>query len=194
VQLMEKFTHRLLCLVALFILAVATLSTNLAANVVSPANDFSNLAPRWISFRTGGILTALIGVLMQPWRLYADPAGYIFVWLIGYSALLGPVAGIMIADYFIHRRQQLQVEELYEKNGRYSFSRGFSLVGLGSLLLAILPNLPGFLVAVQWMNPERAPAFLLSLYNYAWFVGFILGFVFYLSMRYLSFNLKNHRS
>jgi NCS1 family nucleobase:cation symporter-1 len=194
VQLMEKFTNRFLCLVALFILAVATLSTNLAANVVSPANDFSNLAPRRISFRTGGILTALIGIFMQPWRLYADPAGYIFVWLIGYSALLGPVAGIMIADYFVYRRQRLEVDELYESRGRYSFSRGFSLVGLGALFLSILPNLPGFLVAVHWLPAEQVPSLLVSLYNYAWFVGFTLGFVFYLILRYLSHHLKNFRS
>jgi len=112
------------------------------------------------------------------------------VWLIGYSALLGPVAGIMIADYLVYRRQHLEVGQLYESRGRYSFSRGFSLVGLGALLLAILPNLPGFLVAVHWMNPDRVPPFVLGLYNYASFVGFFLGFVFYLFLRYTSLRLK----
>src|SRR5207249_4553545 len=130
VQLMARFENKALTLLALVVLAVATISTNIAANVVSPANDFSNLWPRRISFKTGGIITGLIGVLMCPWKLYADPKGYIFTWLIGYSALLGPIAGIMIADYFVFRKRQMKIDELYKSKGEYSFTSGFSLVAL----------------------------------------------------------------
>jgi len=174
-----------LSVLALVTLAVATLSTNLAANVVSPANDFSNLSPRRISFRTGSLITGVVGILMCPWKLYNDPTGYIFTWLIGYSALLGPIGGIMIADYFVHRRKQLDVAALYDPQGEYRFTHGFSLVGLTALVLAVLPNLPGFLVTVKWLDAARVPGSLLALYNYAWFAGFALAFVFYLGLRRL---------
>jgi NCS1 family nucleobase:cation symporter-1 len=180
VQLMAKFGNPLLSFLALITLAVATLSTNIAANVVSPANDFSNLAPRKISFKTGGIITGVIGILMFPWKLYADPKGYIFTWLIGYSALLGPIAGIMIADYFVYRKKRLNVLELYKENGEYTFNKGFSGVGIVTLALSILPNIPGFLVATNVLGKDQiAPAFL-TIYNYAWFVGFAMAFVLYL--------------
>jgi len=180
VQLMSRFNHPTLSLAALLTLAVATISTSIAANVVSPANDFANLWPRRISFKTGGIITGVIGILMCPWKLYADPKGYIFTWLIGYSALLGPIAGIMIADYFVFRKRRLNVVDLYKVHGEFTFTRGFSLVGLGAFGLSVVPNLPGFLVAVGAVSREQVPAFFLSLYNYAWFVGFAVAFVVYL--------------
>jgi nucleobase:cation symporter-1, NCS1 family len=183
VQLIARFESRALATVALLALAIATLSTNIAANVVSPANDFANLAPRVISFKTGGIITAMIGVLMMPWKLLADPSGYIFTWLIGYSALLGPIAGIMIADYYVVRRRRLDVTELYRENGCYRFTHGFSLAGLGALVLAVLPNLPGFLVAVGAADRANVPSLLLAIYNQAWFVGFALAFVIYFLLR-----------
>ena len=180
VQLMEKFHSPTLAVLALVTLAVATLTTNIAANVVSPANDFSNLAPRLISFRTGGIITGIIGILMFPWKLYADPSGYIFVWLIGYSALLGPIGGIMIADYFIYRKRKLEVADLYDPDGEYRYTGGFSIIALLALFLAILPNLPGFLVTIQALPATSVPAFFVSLYRYAWFVGFAIAFLLYL--------------
>ncbi|MFM1769360.1 MAG: hypothetical protein RJA22_1889 [Verrucomicrobiota bacterium] len=183
VQLMAKFNHPLLAVLALVTLAVATLSTNLAANVVSPANDFANLAPRRIRFRTGALITGVIGILMFPWKLYQDPRGYIFTWLIGYGALLGPVGGIMIADYFVHRRRRLNVAALYDPAGEYRYTGGFSLVGLASLGVAVLPNLPGFLAAVGAVGRAQVPGFLLGLYDYAWFAGFALAFVVYLLLR-----------
>lgn len=186
VQLMGRFNNPALTLLALVTLVVATISTNIAANVVSPANDFSNLWPRRISFKTGGIITGIIGIAMCPWKLYADPKGYIFTWLIGYSALLGPVAGIMIADYFVVRKKRINVAELYKPNGEYTFTGGFSLVALAALGLSILPNLPGFLVAVRALSKENVAPFFLSLYNYAWFVGFALAFVVYLAGRKLT--------
>lgn len=186
VQLMAKFHSPLLSILALVTLAVATLTTNIAANVVSPANDFSNLAPRLISFRAGGIITGFIGILMFPWKLYADPSGYIFAWLIGYSALLGPIGGIMIADYFVYRKRKLEVAELYKPDGRYRYTGGFSGVALVALLLAILPNLPGFLVTIKALPATSVAPFFLSLYRYAWFVGFAIAFVVYLALRTLS--------
>ena len=186
VQLMARFENKALTLLALVVLAVATISTNIAANVVSPANDFSNLWPRRISFKTGGIITGLIGVLMCPWKLYADPKGYIFTWLIGYSALLGPIAGIMIADYFVFRKRQMKIDELYKSKGEYSFTSGFSLVAPFALLLSILPNLPGFLVTVGVLAKEHVAPVFVALYNYAWFVGFAIAFVTYLAGRKLT--------
>ncbi len=180
VQLMQRFDSPILAVLALITLTIATLSTNIAANVVSPANDFANLAPRLISFRTGGILTGIIGILMFPWKLYADPSGYIFTWLIGYSALLGPIGGIMIADYFVYRRRQLDVNALYDPNGRYRYSGGFSGVAITALVLAVLPNIPGFLVTIKVLPQTSVAPIFLSTYNYAWFVGFALAFVFYL--------------
>jgi NCS1 family nucleobase:cation symporter-1 len=178
VVVISKFGSKWLSALALVTLAVATLSTNIAANVVSPANDFSNLAPRTISFRTGGIITAFVGLFMFPWKLMADPSGYIFTWLIGYSALLGPIAGVMIADYFILRRRVLDVPALYDPAGQY---RGFNAAGFLALFLAVLPNVPGFLVTVKWLGKDAAPAFLIASYNYAWFIGFALAFLFYIA-------------
>jgi nucleobase:cation symporter-1, NCS1 family len=186
VKLIAKFNHPLLSIIALVALAVATLSTNIAANVVSPANDFAALAPRKISFKTGGIITAFIGVFMFPWKLMADPSGYIFTWLIGYGALLGPIAGIMIADYFVIRKKHLDVAGLYDPQGPYRFTNGFSLAGLGAFALAVLPNLPGFLAVVKAVPADSVPSVFHTLYNQAWFVGFALAFALYLLFRKLS--------
>jgi NCS1 family nucleobase:cation symporter-1 len=167
-------------------LCIATLATNIAANVVSPANDFAHLAPRRISFRTGGFITGLVGILMMPWKLVADPSGYIFTWLIGYSALLGPIGGIMIADYFVIRGRKLDLPALYDPRGRHSYTNGFSTVALIALLVAVLPALPGFLAQVHLIDGTGLSSFLLGLYNYAWFVGFGLAFVVYLALRKLA--------
>lgn len=186
VQLLSRFDHPLLCALALLALMIATLSTNLAANVVSPANDFSNLSPRHISFKTGALITSLLGILMMPWKLLSLPDGYIFTWLIGYGALLGPIAGIMIADYHVLRKRILDVDGLYDPAGPYRFTGGFSLAGLGALVLAVLPNLPGFLATIHVIPAESVPAFFHTLYHQAWFVGFALAFGLYLLFRKLS--------
>lgn len=186
VQLISRFGHKGVAGVALVALALATLSTNIAANVVSPANDFANLAPRWISFRTGGLITAVIGVLMMPWKLLADPTGYIFTWLIGYGALLGPIAGVMIADYFVVRRRVLDVDELYREHGAYAYGNGFSAAGLGAFGLSVLPNLPGFLAAVGVIDGAALPGVFHLIYNQAWFVGFALAFGLYWLFRRMS--------
>src|SRR6185369_7596914 len=133
VVLLGKFNQPVVASIALVALLIATLNTNVAANVVSPSNDFSNLKPRLISFRTGGLITGVIGVLMMPWKLLSDYGAYIFGWLVGYSGLLGPIAGVMIADYFIVRQRSLNVDDLYRRGGEYEYSNGFNPRALISL-------------------------------------------------------------
>jgi NCS1 family nucleobase:cation symporter-1 len=165
-------------MLALFALSVATLSTNIAANVVSPANAFINVAPQRISFRTGGLITAGIGVAIFPWKLLESTGGYIFTWLIGYSALLGPIGGILIADYFIVRKTELDLEGLYRHQGPYTYMRGFNPVAIAAFVLAVLPNIPGFLHAAGAL--ESVAPLWDTLYTYAWFLGFGLAAALYL--------------
>ncbi len=186
VQVLTRFKNPAVLVIAMLALCIATLATNIAANVVSPANDFANLAPSKISFRTGGFITGIIGVLMMPWKLLADPSQYIFVWLGGYGALLGPIAGIMIADYFVLRGRRLDVDDLYRNKGQYRYTNGFSYAALGAFALAVAPNLPGFLAKVKVLDPAKVPDFLELIYQQAWFVGFAIAFVLYLVFRKLA--------
>jgi NCS1 family nucleobase:cation symporter-1 len=168
-----------IAVLALLGVGIATVSVNIAANVVSPANDFANLAPRLISFQTGGLITGIIGILMMPWKILASAGAYIFTWLIGYSALLGPIAGIMIVDYWIIRRGVLDVPDLYRPEGRY---RGTNPVAIGALIAGVLPNLPGFLKAAGAISGP--PTIFDDIYVYAWFVGVLVaGGVYWLGMR-----------
>ena len=171
VALIGRFHQPLVAFAALIAILIATLNTNVAANVVSPSNDFSNLNPRRISFRTGGMITGVVGVLMMPWKLMGDYSSYIFGWLVGYSGLLGPVAGTMIADYFIVRRRELNVRDLYRRGGEYEYSRGINPKALVSLGLGVAVALVGLAV----------PS-LRFLYDYAWFVGFGVSAASYLAL------------
>jgi NCS1 family nucleobase:cation symporter-1 len=183
VDVLTRFKNPVVLIGAMLALCIATLATNIAANVVSPANDFANLAPKKISFRTGGFITGIIGLLMMPWKLVADPSGYIFTWLVGYSALLGPIAGILIADYFIIRKKHLNLDDLYRSQGIYRFTNGFSIAGIAAFTLAVIPNIPGFLVHVNVMSATSVPPALTALYQQAWFVGFAIAFILYLVFR-----------
>jgi NCS1 family nucleobase:cation symporter-1 len=174
VVLAGRMDNKILVSFAMIAVTISTLATNIAANIVSPANDFANLAPARINFRTGGLITGIAGILIFPWKLIADPGGYIFTWLVGYSSLLGPVGGILIADYYLIARQQLSVRDLYETGGIYRYNGGFNLMAIFSLLLGILPNIPGFLATVGALRPDVFPAWILQCYNYAWFVGFFV--------------------
>ncbi len=167
-------------------LIVATLSTNIAANVVAPANAFVNLMPQRVSFRTGGLITAVLGMLVCPWRLVGSTNGFIFVWLVGYSALLGPVAGVLLADYWLLRARVLDVDGLFSASpsGPYYYSRGYNSAALAALALGIAPNVPGFL-QVAGLASRVAPAWV-QLYQYAWFVGFGIAFAAYLALMRLS--------
>ncbi len=162
VELVGQFTSRLLVAVAMFTVVVATLGVNIAANVVSPANDFANLKPGAISFKTGGLITGILGVFMVPWKLIADPSGYIFKWLLGYSGGLGSIAGVLVADYWFVRRKQLRLADLYRRDGVYSYG---SRVGVNGA--AIGATLVG--CALSWIGIVVKP--LAPLYDYAWFVG-----------------------
>ncbi len=174
IELVAQLGSTAAVVVSLIALTIATLSTNIAANVVSPANGFSNLSPRRISFRTGSIITCLIGIVIMPWRLYNDLGDYIFTWLIGYSALLGPIAGIMLCDYFLVRRTRLQSDALYQEQGIYSGVRWKSVL---ILVIAVLPNLPGFYNAAT--HTGTFPPIFDQLYSYAWFLGITIAFVLY---------------
>jgi len=168
VALLGRFNEPVVASIALIALLIATLNTNVAANVVSPSNDFSNLNPRLISFRTGGLVTGVIGILMMPWRLLTDFQSYIFGWLVGYSGLLGPIAGIMIADYFVVRRRSLNPADLYRRGGAYEYSNGFNYRALAALAFGVIVALVGLLIpSLRW------------LYDYAWFVGFLVSAVAY---------------
>jgi nucleobase:cation symporter-1, NCS1 family len=165
------------------IVMLAQLTTNMAANVVSPANDFSSLAPRHINYVTGGLITAVIGIVMMPWKLYGDASAYIFTWLIGYSSLMGAIGGILIADYWTLRRRQLSTRDLFDVNGRYSYRHGVNPYAMMALALAVLPVVPGFIRAASTPGGQPAdPSWADSLYTYAWFVTFGLGFAVYLTL------------
>jgi NCS1 family nucleobase:cation symporter-1 len=183
VDVLTRFQNPVVLVISMLALCIATLATNIAANVVSPANDFAHLSPGKISFRVGGYITGVIGVLMMPWKLVADPSGYIFTWLIAYGALLGPIGGILIADYFVYRHRKLNVAALYKKDGAYRFTNGISYITLATLVASILPGLPGFLVNIKVLSAESMPTALIDLYNYAWFIGFAMAFVIYLALR-----------
>ncbi len=150
-------------MLALVALLVATLNVNIGANVVSPSNDFSNLAPNLISFRTGGLITGFLGLAMMPWKLMSTFGSYIFGWLIGYSGLLGPVAGIMVADYFFIRGTRLDVVSLYHRDGPYEYTRGINPRAI--IALASVSSSPS---SASSSHPSR------FLYDYAWFVGFFI--------------------
>jgi len=174
VALLGRFHQPLVAFIALIALLLATLNTNVAANVVSPSNDFSNLRPSLISFRTGGLITGFVGILMMPWKLMTSYSSYIFGWLVGCSALLGPITGIMICDYYIIRHRSLDLSELYRRGGGYEYFRGFNFKALLALAAGILIALIGLVVPLfRW------------LYDYAWFVGFLVSAsLYWLLMRH----------
>jgi nucleobase:cation symporter-1, NCS1 family len=168
VKLVGHFQQAWIVAISMFTVVIATLSVNIAANVVSPANDFANAFPRWISFRLGGLITGIIGILMQPWRLLADPSGYIFNWLLGYSGGLGSIAGVLIVDYWIIRKKGLILADLYRPDGVYAYNGGWNW-------RAVVATLVGCALAwggkvLDWFG--ISVPLLMSFYNYAWFVGF----------------------
>ncbi|MEZ5423087.1 MAG: NCS1 family nucleobase:cation symporter-1 [Pyrinomonadaceae bacterium] len=170
VKLVGQFSQPVVVAISMFTVVVATLSVNIAANVVSPANDFANAFPKLISFRTGGLITGTIGILMQPWKLLADPSGYIFGWLVGYSGGLGSIAGVLIADYWILRKRELRLADLYRSDGEYA----------GWNWPAVLATLLGcFFAWIGLIIPS-----LRILYDYAWFVGFAIAFLSHLAFSF----------
>jgi NCS1 family nucleobase:cation symporter-1 len=187
--LLSLFSNKAVLVFAMCSLVLATLATNIAANVVSPANDFAHLWPRMISFRIGGFITGVIGILIQPWRLVANAAVYIGKWLVGYSSLLGAVGGVLIADYFVIRRTKLDQLGLYQKNGPYWYVGGFNPLAMIALLAGIGLCVPGFLAQVGLLaltkdasataSVPRIADFWGQLYDFAWFTSFGTAFVLY---------------
>jgi NCS1 family nucleobase:cation symporter-1 len=175
VKLVAQFNQAWVIAVSMFTVVIATLSVNIAANVVSPANDFANAFPRWISFRTGGLITGIVGILMQPWRLLADPSGYIFSWLLGYSGGLGSIAGVLIADYWLVRKKHLALADLYQTRGAYAYDKGWNWRAVAATVIGC---------ALAWIGlvvPTLRP-----LYDYAWFVGFGASFGTYYALMKLA--------
>jgi nucleobase:cation symporter-1, NCS1 family len=168
VQLVGQFRSPIVVAISMFTAVVATLAVNIAANVVSPANDFANAFPRAIRFKTGGLITGILGIAIQPWKLLADPSGYIFTWLLGYSGGLGSIAGVLIADYWIVRRTELRLEDLYLSGGAYRFNRGWNWNAVAATILGCALAWGGLVV------PALKP-----LYDYAWFVGFFVSALAY---------------
>lgn len=179
VAVAARLSHPAIAVASLACIAIATLATNLVANVVSPANDFSNLWPSRISFRAGGLVTGLLAILIQPWRLVADPSGYIFTWLVGYSALLGSIGGVLISDYYLIRHEELDLVGLYEERGPYWYTGGLNPVALVALAAGVAPCLPGFLGTIHVL---RVAAPWIRLYHYAWFVSFGISLASYAAL------------
>ncbi len=197
VALIQKFDNTYVILFAMLVIFIAQLSTNMAANVVSPSNDFSNLNPKRISYVTGGLITAVIGILMMPWQLMSSMGAYIFTWLIGYSGLMGAIGGIMICDYWILRKQNLHLAELYKVDGIYSYSNGLNWRAVTDLIIGINPVVYGFIRAATTPGgvvPD--PGFFDHLYTYAFFVTFGIAFVVYwvLMMPYRESAKKTEKS
>ncbi len=184
VLLIRKFDNPFVVLISMFAVLIATLSTNVAANVVGPANDFANMNPKRINFRIGGLITGVVGILIMPWKLIEDPTGYIFTWLIGYSALLGPICGILLVDFYITKQRKIKVEDLYKNKGQYTYHSGVNWRAMGALLVGILPNVPGFFAQIHMLPEGAVPTEVVHLYNYAWFIGlFLSGFAYWIFMR-----------
>jgi NCS1 family nucleobase:cation symporter-1 len=179
VDLLEQFTNRAVLTLAMLSLCLATLATNIAANVVGPANDFAHLRPKWISFRVGGLITGLIGILIQPWRLLETADVYIFNWLIAYSVLLGACGGVLIADYWLLRRTHLDQAGLYRREGPYWYRGGWNPLAFVALVAGMAPCLPGAAAAVGLV---KVPDVWVRLYEYAWFVSFGVAFVTYVAL------------
>ncbi len=169
VELLSRFESPVVVIISLTSLMIATLTTNIAANVVSPANDFANLSPKHINFVKGGLITAVMGIVMMPWKLLSDYSAYIFGWLVGYSSFLGPIAGVLICDYFIIRKTILIARDLYDSKGSYTYKGGFNLKAVYALVMGVVVALVGLVI------PQFS-----FLYDYAWFVGFAVAFFVYL--------------
>ena len=181
-KLVGQFRSVTVIAISMFTVVVATLAVNIAANVVSPANDFANAFPRWISFRTGGLITGIIGIMVQPWRLLADPSGYIFAWLVGYSGGLGAIGGVLIVDYWVVRKTTLALGDLYRREGAYTYTGGWNWRAVISTLIGC---------GLAWIGLIVPP--LRPLYDYAWFVGFGSAGISYLVLMNLNGSSTNRR-
>ena len=170
--------------VGLLVILLANLTTNVAANLVSPSYDFSNLAPSKISFRMGGLIAAVIGLLFMPWRLLATSGGYLFTWLGGYGTLLGAIAGILLVDYYLVRKAELNVDDLYRRGGEYEYTGGWNMHALIAFFLGVLPCLPGYLAVSGVVDKVGMPSIWLTLFDSGWFFSLaVAGTYYYLTAK-----------
>lgn len=170
--------------VGLLVILLANLTTNVAANLVSPSYDFSQLAPAKISFRMGGLIAALLGLLFMPWKLLATSGGYLFTWLGGYGTLLGAIAGILLVDYYLVRRTRLAIGDLYRRGGAYEYSGGWNVQALIAFAVGVLPCLPGYLAVSGLIAKESLPPLLLALFDFGWFFSLaVAGGYYYLTAK-----------
>ncbi len=184
---LNKMTNNsFISIITMICIMIATLTTNLAANVVSPANDFSNLNPKKISFKTGAFITSILGILIMPWNIYNNTSQYLFTWLVGCGAMLGAIGGIMIADYFILKKCKLNIPQLYKQESIYKYKHGFNIKAMLSLILGISVSIPGFLSA---LNIIHTHAIFHAIYERAWFVGFFISGISFIIFNY---NKNNH--
>ncbi|KAK4834427.1 hypothetical protein QYF36_022377 [Acer negundo] len=180
IQLLGQIGGVTTTILAIIGISLATVTTNIAANVVAPANALVNLSPSRFTFRRGAILTALLGIAFQPWRLLQSSESFVYTWLVGYSALLGPIGGIILADYYLIRRAELSIKDLYSLSpyGAYYYSGGYNLAAIAALIMGILPVIPGFLQKVGLIS--TVPETLAVIYNNAWFFSFFsAGFLYW---------------
>ncbi|HEX3757932.1 MAG TPA: NCS1 family nucleobase:cation symporter-1, partial [Kofleriaceae bacterium] len=167
VELGGRFENRLIVGVVMFTVVIATLAVNIAANVVSPANDFSNAFPRHIDFKRGGLITGVLGIAAMPWELIKNPGRY-FGWLVGYSGSLGAIAGVLIVDYWLLRKRTLDLASLYAPGGAYRYRDGYNLAAIGATLIGAAVAFAG-----MFWDPLR------PIYDWSWFVGFGLAGALY---------------
>lgn len=165
--------------IGLVVILLANLTTNVAANLVSPSYDFSQLAPSKISFRMGGLIAAVLGLLFMPWKLLATSGGYLFTWLGGYGTLLGAIAGILLVDYYLVRNTELKIDDLYRRGGEYEYTGGWNIQALIAFALGVLPCLPGYLAVSGIIAKESLPPLLLSLFDFGWFFSLAVAGVYY---------------
>ncbi|KAI3796833.1 hypothetical protein L1987_39519 [Smallanthus sonchifolius] len=166
-------------ILSIFGITLATITTNIAANIVAPANALVNVNPSVFNFRRGALLTALLGIAFQPWRLLQSSESFVYTWLVGYSALMGPITGIILADYYLLKGRNLRINDLYSLNpvGSYFYFKGYNLEAIAALVIGILPVIPGFLQKIGIVNP--VPEMLVTIYNNAWFFGFFTSGIMY---------------
>jgi NCS1 family nucleobase:cation symporter-1 len=172
VSLINRFDNPGVIIFAQIAMLIATLSTNIAANVIAPANAISNVFPKQISFRVGGVIAGLIGIVLCPWWLMNDISSL----LIFISGLLGPVLAVLLCDYFLIRKTELDISSLYRSQGAYTYTKGYNLIALFSIVAGAI-----FAVIGKWV-PQ-----LVWIFNLSWFSGFIFTFIlYYLLMKFFN--------
>lgn len=168
-QIVEAIGSPGAAIFAAFAISLATLTTNVTTNILPPVNGLCNLWPKGITYKRSVVIVGILTIIMQPWKLVSDPSGYIYNWLGTYGALTGPIASILIYDYYFVKKKRLALDELYLGQGsRYWYKNGFNIRAIAAWGLAILLPVLGKFIP------------LFSVFSlYGWIVSFALGFVFY---------------